>query len=189
MVRVETIVASTRPGRAGLAIGRWFHEKAEAHGAFEARFVDLCEVDLPFIDEPRHPRLQQYEHPHTKAWSETVAWADAYVIVTPEYNYAPPPSLINALDLLYSEWNYKPVGFVSYGGVSGGTRAVQVAKQIVTALKMMPMVEGVNIPFINERMEEDRGFAASDIDVAAAKVMLDEMQRWADALARLRVPR
>jgi NAD(P)H-dependent FMN reductase len=188
MLRLETIVASTRPGRAGLPIGRWFHEAAERHPAFEARFVDLCEVDLPFIDEPRHPRLQQYQHAHTKEWSAIVAWADAYVIVTPEYNYAPPPSLINALDLLYTEWNYKPVGFVSYGGLSGGTRAVQIAKQIVTALKMMPMVEAVHIPFFNERMENNERFTAADVHETAATNMLDELARWAYALSTLRVP-
>lgn len=187
MLRLETIVASTRPGRAGLPIGRWFHEIAEKHGAFETRFVDLCEIDLPFIDEPRHPRLHQYEHPHTKDWSALVAWADAYVIVTPEYNYAPPPSLINALDLLYTEWNYKPTGFVSYGGVSGGTRAVQVAKQIVTALKMMPMTEAVNIPFFSEQMEDGQRFAGGEMQERAAKVMLDELARWSQALSALRV--
>lgn len=189
MLRLETIVASTRPGRAGLPIGRWFHEVAQKNGAFETRFVDLCDIDLPFIDEPRHPRLQQYEHEHTKEWSELVAWADAYVIVTPEYNYAPPPSLVNALDLLYTEWNYKPVGFVSYGGLSGGTRAVQIAKQIVTTLKMMPMVEAVNVPFFSELMENETTFAAAEVQEQAAALMLKELARWAEALATLRVSR
>ena len=188
MLRLETIVASTRPGRAGLPIGRWFHEAAERHGTFETRFVDLCDVDLPFIDEPRHPRLRKYEHSHTKEWSEIVAWADAYVIVTPEYNFAPPPSLINALDSVYTEWNYKPAGFVSYGGVSGGTRAVQIAKQIVTALKMMPMVEAVHIPFFSEHMEDGKQFSGGDVQENAAKIMLDELARWAQALSTLRVP-
>jgi NAD(P)H-dependent FMN reductase len=188
MFRLETIVASTRPGRAGIAIGHWFHDIAENHGNFEARFVDLCEIDLPFIDEPRHPRLKQYEHAHTKEWSDVVAWADAYVFVTPEYNYAPPPSLINAFDLLYTEWNYKPVGFVSYGGVSGGTRAVQFARQIVTALKMMPIAEAVHIPFFNERMEENKRFSGGEVQESAATVMLDELARWAQALSTLRVP-
>lgn len=186
MPRLETIVASTRPGRAGLAIGRWFHGVAEKQGRFETRFVDLCDIDLPFIDEPKHPRLQQYEHPHTKAWSEIVAWADAYVIVTPEYNFAPPPSLINALDLLYREWNYKPLGFVSYGGVSGGTRAVQVAKQIVTALKMMPLPEAVHIPFFSEQMEDGKQFAGGEVQEQAAELMLGELERWAQALSPLR---
>src|SRR5690606_29928839 len=97
--------------------------------------------ELPVYDEPEHPRLQKYQHEHTKRWSASVAAADAYVFVLPEYNYNPPPSFYNALNYVYKEWNYKPAGFVSYGGVSGGLRSTQMAKQLVTTLKMMPMME------------------------------------------------
>ena len=80
--------------------------------------------------------------------------ADAFVFVTPEYNYAPPPALVNALNYLSREWNYAPVGFVSYGGISGGLRSVQVAKQIVTTLKMMPIPEGVPMPMVFQNLDE-----------------------------------
>jgi NADPH-dependent FMN reductase len=120
------IVASTRPTRVGHLIGRWVHERAVEHGKFDIELLDLANFHLPLYDEPKHPSLQQYEHDHTKRWSASVAAADAFVIVTPEYNYGPPPSLINAFDYVYKEWNYKPAGFVSYGGVSGGLRAVQI---------------------------------------------------------------
>ena len=75
-----------------------------------------------------HPRLQEYQHAHTKRWAESVNSADAFAFVTPEYNYGPSPALVNALNYVYVEWNYKPGGFVSYGGVSGGLRAVQAVK-------------------------------------------------------------
>jgi NAD(P)H-dependent FMN reductase len=91
---------------------------------FSIDLVDLKEVNLPLLDEPEHPRLQHYRHDYTKAWSATVQRADAYVFVTPEYNHGAPPVLINALDCVFVEWNYKPAGFVSYGGVSAGTRSV-----------------------------------------------------------------
>jgi NADPH-dependent FMN reductase len=74
--------------------------------------------------------------------SATVDEADAFVFVTPEYNHGPPASLVNALSYLHHEWHYKPVGFVSYGGVSAGTRSVEMTKQIVTTLKMMPHPRG-----------------------------------------------
>ena len=119
-LRLNVIVASTRPGRVGIHVGRWAHGVAAAHPAFEARLVDLAEFALPVYDEPRHPRLRQYEHAHTRAWSASVAAADAFVLVTPEYNHGPTPALINALDYVYHEWHYKPAAFVSYGGVSGG---------------------------------------------------------------------
>src|SRR3954465_5177489 len=142
---LHTIVCSTRPGRVGLSVARWFHEIATQHGGFDAKLVDLAEFNLPVYDEPKHPSLQQYEHEHTKRWSASVSAADAFVFVTPEYNYGPPPSVLNALDYVYKEWNYKPAAFVSYGGVSGGLRAVQGTKQTLTTLKMVPLVEAVVI--------------------------------------------
>jgi NAD(P)H-dependent FMN reductase len=68
--------------------------------------------------------------------------------VTPEYNYGYPASLKNAIDFLHKQWQYKPVGFVSYGGVAAGTRSVQQLKQVVTALKMVPLFEAVTFPSI-----------------------------------------
>src|SRR3954467_4525184 len=146
-LKLQVLIASTRPGRVGGKIGAWAFEAAKKHGKFDVELVDLVEVNLPIFDEPKHPRLRQYEHEHTKRWSAIVERADAFVFVTPEYNFGPPPSLLNAMDFLYVEWNYKPVAFVSYGGMSGGVRAVQVAKNTATTLKMAPLYEAVNIPF------------------------------------------
>ena len=136
-------------------------------------------------DEPKHPSLQQYEHDHTKQWAARIRAADAFVFVTPEYNSGPPPSLINALNYVYKEWNYKPAGFVSYGGISGGLRAVQIEKQILTTLKIVPLVEAVVVPLVAQSIADGR-FRGSDLHTQAAKVMLDELMRWAVALKPLR---
>ena len=80
--------------------------------------------------------------------------ADAILIVTPEYNYGMPPALLNALNYLYVEWNYKAAGLVHYGGVSGGTRSAQVTKQSLCALKMVPLTESVTIPFVAQHIDE-----------------------------------
>ena len=139
MPKLSVVIASTRPGRVGLPVGRWFFERAKAHGKFDVELLDLKEQNLPLLDEPKHPRFQQYEHEHTKAWSAKVRASDAFVFVTPEYNYGAPPSLINALDYLVHEWACKPAGFVSYGGASGGMRSVQMTKLVLTSLKIMPL--------------------------------------------------
>ena len=185
MPKLYVVIASTRPGRAGLPIGTWFHEFAQQHGKFDVELVDLAEVNLPFIDEPKHPRLGQYEKAHTKAWSARIAAADAFVFVVPEYNYSAPPALLNALDFLYNEWLYKAAGFVSYGGPAGGARSVAMTKQIVTALKMMPMFEGVGIPLFTQHLK-DGVFTPNEFHVKAATTMLDELLRWANALNVLR---
>ncbi len=187
MLNLQIIVASTRSGRSGDLVGAWFDAIARRHGNFEVELVDLAEIDLPLFDEPKHPRLRQYEHGHTKAWSAIVDRADAYVFVTPEYDHAPPASLVNALQHLVREWAYKPAGFVSYGGVSGGTRGVQVTKQIAVALKMMPIPEAINIPFFTQYLDRDSGvFAPGEVQEKAAGAMLGELLKWAEALRPLR---
>jgi len=182
---VQTIICSTRPGRVGPTIARWFHDAAVAHGKFDARLVDIADFNLPVYDEPKHPMMQSYEHDHTKAWSASVAQADAFVFVTPEYNYGPPPALVNALNYLYREWNYKPASFVSYGGVSGGLRAVQMEKQILTTLKIMPIPEQVSVHMAGQHIE-DGVFKPGPMQEASAGKALDELHRWAEALKPLR---
>lgn len=182
---LQVIVASTREKRVGLAVAEWFAASAKRDGRFDVELVDLKAVNLPLLDEPNHPRLQRYEHEHTKAWSAIVKRADAFVFVTPEYNYSLPPALVNAFDYLYVEWHYKPAAFVSYGGVSGGTRSVQMSKQVLTALRVMPIPEAVNIPFIAKLMEAGV-FQHNELHEKAAKVMLDELIRWTGALKSLR---
>ena len=124
-LKLNIIVDSTRPGRVGPTIGRWVKETAVDQGKFDVELVDLADFHLPLLDEEANPAAQRYEHEHTKRWSRSVASADAYVFVTPEYCYFPPASLINAVQVVTREWAHKPEGVVSYGGVSGGLRASQ----------------------------------------------------------------
>lgn len=185
MLRLNVVIASTRPGRVGKPVGDWFVDHAGKHGGFDVQVADLAEFDLPIYDEPHHPRLQKYQHDHTKRWAASVDAADAYVFVVPEYNYGPTPALLNALNYVYNEWCYKPAGFVSYGGISGGMRSVQMTKLTLTTLKVMPMLEQVTIPMVNQYV--DGGvFRAIDVHEQSATVMLDELLRWAQALAPLR---
>ena len=184
-LRLNIVIASTRPGRVGPSVAHWMDNYARQEGSFDVHLVDLAEVALPLYDEPRHPRLQQYEHAHTRAWSESVAAADAFVFVTPEYNYGPSPALLNALNYVYNEWNYKPAAFASYGGISGGMRAVQMTKMTLTTLKMVPIMEGVTIPMVSEHLSET-GFDAKEVHIQSADAMLKELHRWAEALKPMR---
>ncbi|MDA5143444.1 NAD(P)H-dependent oxidoreductase [Streptomyces sp. AD681] len=189
MSKLEIIVASTRPGRVGPSVARWVEAEAATHGGFtDIEVVDLAEVDLPFMNEPHHPRFGRYTHQHTRDWSAKVAEADAFVFVMPEYNYGYNAELKNAIDYLHSEWRYKPVGMVSYGGVSAGTRAAQMIKQVVTTLKMTPVFEAVSIPFVQQFLDDDKRLVPNDVMTSSAKAMLDELVRFTDALRPLRAP-
>ena len=184
-MKLTVILASVRDGRGGEAIARWFITRAKEHAKFDVELADLKELNLPILDEPHHPRLKKYVHDSTKRWSEIVGGSDAFVFVTPEYNYTIPPALVNALDTVYHEWTYKPVAFVSYGGISGGMRAVQTEKLMVTGFKMMPMVEAVNIPLYTQ-LVENGVFKSNETHDKAVPVMLDELLRWSEALKTLR---
>ncbi|MFH7341132.1 NADPH-dependent FMN reductase [Streptomyces sp. KHY 26] len=187
MSKLEIIVASTRPGRVGPSVAEWIEKEAAEHGGFtETEVVDLAEVNLPFMNEPHHPRLGRYTHQHTLDWSAKISEADAFVFVMPEYNFGYNAELKNAIDYLHNEWQYKPVGMVSYGGVSAGTRAAQMIKQVVTTLKMTPVFEAVSIPFVNQFIDEDKRLVPNDIMRGAADAMLDELVRMTEALRPLR---
>jgi NAD(P)H-dependent FMN reductase len=183
---LRIIIGSTRPGRGGGAVADWITRRAEEHGGFDVQVTDLAELNLPIFNEPNHPRLKQYAHDHTKEWSALVEGSDAFVFVTPEYNYAFNAALKNAIDYLYAEWQHKAAGIVSYGGVAAGTRAAQMLKQVLTALKIMPVPEAVNIPFVREFLDEDGRFKPAEAMDASATAMLDELLRWTESMRPLR---
>ncbi len=106
----------------------------------------------------------------------------------PEYNYGFTAPLKNAIDYLHAEWAYKPVGLVSYGGVAAGTRAAQMIKQVVTTLKMMPLLEAVSIPFVAQFLNDDGEIVPNEVMDGSADLMLRELLRWSDALKPLRTP-
>jgi NAD(P)H-dependent FMN reductase len=187
MARLGVVIASVREGRIGFPIAEWFTAAAQASSTFDVSMVDLKAIDLPRLAEPNHPRLRKYESPRTRTWSDTVGALDAFVFVTPEYNFSIAPALLNALDHLYVEWNDKPAGFVSYGGVPGGLRAVQMARQVLTAFKMVPIVEAVTIPFATKLIDPDtHAFHADENHGRAAATMRRELARWSEALKVLR---
>lgn len=184
--KLKIIIGSTRPTRKGPLVAAWFTEIVKKHSDFDVQVLDLKEINLPLFDEPEHPRLQKYTHEHTKKWSKVIDEADAYVMVTPEYNFSYPATLKNALDYLVKEWQDKPMAFVSYGGVSGGTRAVQALKLPVTTLGMMPLTQAVNIPFFTQFITDEGVFEANEILDKSAQSMLDKLKIWTETLKGMR---
>src|SRR4051812_19769174 len=171
MNNLKIITSTTRPGRKGIFIAEWITQLAKETNKFNVELLDLAVVNLPLMDEPHHPRLRQYQNEHTKQWSAKIDSADAFIIVLSEYNFSIPAPIKNALDYLLNEWNHKPVGIVSYGGVSGGLRSMQMLKQVITALNMMPILESVSIPFFAKYINEQNQFVPEEIVTTSAHVM------------------
>jgi NAD(P)H-dependent FMN reductase len=186
--RLLIIIASTREGRKGLPIAKWIEAEVRKDADWDVSVVDLKTLNLPMLDEPEHPRLGHYHFQHTKNWSAIVEPADAFILVTPEYNFFAPPAIVNALDYLSREWAYKPMGLVGYGGVAGGSRAVQAVKPLLTSLKIVPLAEGVYVPFFTQMISEDGRFMPNQPTEAGAAAMLSELKRWALSLESMRRP-
>ena len=184
-MKVLVMIGSTRPTRIGGAIGDWIAEQARQAGGWDVTVADLRAMDLPMMNEPKHPRLGEYEHSHTKQWSALVAQQDAFIIVMPEYNHSYTAPVKNALDYLSQEWQQKPVGLVSYGGVSAGLRATTTLKPVLAALRMVPLTDAVSIPSAGQHVQ-DGVFVATDSATSSATTMLKELRRWAVGLQPIR---
>lgn len=186
MYNLRIIATSTRPGRKSLIFSTWIRHVANDYPDFKTEILDLAEINLPFLDEPNHPMLRQYVHQHTKDWSAQIDAADAFIVVTPEYNYGFTGVFKNAIDYLHHEWKFKPVGIVSYGGIAGGTRAVQLMKPVLTALSMMPLMEAVHIPYFTKSFDADGRFVPTEDNIKAARAMLTALVKWSGALTTMR---
>lgn len=186
MYQLKIIITSTRPGRRGIAVANWFSEKAKTLRDFNSEVLDLKEIDLPLLDEPFHPKLQKYQQEHTKEWSKKINEADAFVFVIPEYNYGMPPAMLNAIDFVFKEWNYKPAALVSYGGISGGLRSAQMCKLVLTTVKVMPLMEGISLPFFEKNINESGVFVSNELIDKSFHTMMDELLKWTKGMQYMR---
>ena len=183
-LKVQIILGSIRENRFGSTVGEWFQGVAESRDGLDAELIDLRDWQLPFFKEPRSPssgRIAEEALP----WAEKIGQGDAYVIVSPEYNHGYSAVLKNAMDHIYREWNNKPIGFVSYGGSSGGTRAVEQLRLVAIELQMAPIREAIVIPFARSAFN-DQGQPNSPALNDRANALLNQLTWWANALKKAR---
>ena len=188
-LKIQVILGSTRQGRFSDKPGKWILAEAQKKDGVEAELVDLRDFPLPFFDEPMGPASLQgkYSTEIAAQWAKKVAEADAYIIAAPEYNHGYPAVLKNALDYAYSEWNNKPIGFVSWGGVAGA-RSVEQLREVAIELQMAPIRNAVHIPSFWTLLDEKGNLKADALDPMndSAGKMLDQLIWWAKALKTAR---
>lgn len=167
-LRLAVIVGSTSQGRFGGVVAAWFVAQARQRDEWALDVIDLADVDLPAV-YPRQPG------PAVEAFVERMGRADAFVVVTPEYNHGYPVSLKQAIDLSHGQWRAKPMGFVSYGGMAGGLRAVEQLRQVFAELHAVTVRDTVSFHRAHERFDESgepRDPAGCNV---AAETMLDQL--------------
>ena len=184
MIKVAIIIGSTRPGRKAEAVARWVHAIAMKRSDAQFELVDIKDFNLPLLDEAMPPMMEQYSHPHTKAWSAKIDSFDAFVFVTPEYNHGTSGALKNAIDYLYREWNNKAAGFVGYGS-AGGVRAVEQLRLIVGELQIADVRAQVVLSLFTD-FENFSTFKPAPSHEKSVNAMLDQVIAWGGALKALR---
>jgi NAD(P)H-dependent FMN reductase len=192
MSKLLVIVGSTRPARAADHVLPWLTRKTAEHAAFDTDIVDLRDWPLPIFGEHFGTigdfNDPTYSEPIVKAWNSKIKEADAYIVVTPEYNHSIPGGLKNAIDSVWISFGFrnKPVAFVGYaGGLGGGIRAIEHLAHVFIEAEAVPMRNNVIIPAVSRAFDE-QGQPVNPITNAAADIMLDDLAWWSAALEKAR---
>lgn len=185
--RIAVILASVRDGRAGPAFAGWVCEQARLQGV-TVDAVDLAAYDLPLALPAAPPKMAGDDYPRPDSMrdlTERLDAADGFIVVTPEYNHSFPASLKAAIDWHFTQWQAKPVAFVTYGGSAGGRHAVLHLENVFTELHAVTVQAGLLFPRYWEHL--DGAGVPNDPDAAvAAKAMFDQLLWWARALRAAR---
>ncbi|RQX01796.1 NADPH-dependent FMN reductase [Micromonospora inaquosa] len=183
-LRLAIIVGSVREGRFGPIVANWITEQAQQHGTFKVHLVDLAEVDLPLVLGPEPPAIATTDTRPAAMAELTAALndADAFIIVTPEYNHSFPASIKALIDWHYTEWRAKPIGFVSYGAMSGGLRAVEQLRLIFAEMHSVTVRNCVSFANYWELFQEDGTLADPEPAQLAARDLLNQLGWWGEAL-------
>src|ERR1041385_5038403 len=186
-MKIDVIVGSTRQNRISEKPARWIYEYAKTKPGLDVELLDLRDYPLPIFDDPTPPMHLhgQYSDERVQTWSNKIAEADGFIVVSPEYNHGYPAVFKNAIDVLYSEWNNKPIGFVSYGTL-GGARVVEQLRLVSIELQMVPIQRALHVPgpilmTIMRSQDENAPNPFASI-TWQADGFLDQLIWWAKAL-------
>jgi NAD(P)H-dependent FMN reductase len=185
--RLVILVGSVREGRFGPVVAAWVAARANDHGAFDVDVVDLARVELPLRLPGESPKAAGAAYPRPEGMrdlTERLDAADAFVIVTPEYNHSYPASLKAAIDWHFTQWTAKPVAFVSYGGAAGGRHAVLHLENVLTELHAVTIRDG--LAFSNYFVTFEDGEPLDGQAAGYAKAMFEQLAWWARALRKAR---
>jgi NAD(P)H-dependent FMN reductase len=186
MIKIKILTGSVRPGRFNIQPATWIYKLAKERKDIDVELLDLQEINLPFLDEEATPSEAHYTKEHTKKWSAIIGETDGFVFVTPEYNHSYSPALKNAIDYLFYEWNYKPVSFVSYGSLAGGSRAVEHLRAVAAEIKMYDLREQIMLPNYWDNLNDKGEYQFNERHVKNANAILDSLVFWATEMKQSR---
>ena len=185
--RILVILGSAREHRFGGVVARWFMGQAEQRSDLAFELADLRDWQHGYYARAKPAAASDYEgDDEAKRWAEVVGRADGFVIISPEYNYGYPAVLKSALDSVYREWNRKPVSFVSYGGWSGGVRAMEQLREVAVELQMAPVRTSIVLQFAPRLFDAEGNLKEPQMLENQATRFFDDLVWWAVALRAAR---
>lgn len=137
--KITIMTGSVREGNVSEKLLPIVQEELTKRDDVVMRVANLREMALPFVDTPVSPMSEGYEpnHKSVREWRYVVTQSDAFIMLTPEYNYQPSPVQMNAIDWLKKDWEQKPVTIISYGW-SGGLDAAALLKKLLIKVGATP---------------------------------------------------
>ena len=187
-MKLQVIVGSTRPTRAADKVVPWVVNRAALHEAFETEVIDLRDWQLPMFGEHMgsigDPNDPSYSEQIVRRWNRKIAEADAYLVITPEYNHSVPGELKNAIDSVFFSFAFrnKPMAMVGYsGGIGGAIRAIEHLAQIAVEVEAAPLRSTVVLPFVDKAFTPD-GEPAEQATEVSLQILLDDLAWWGAAL-------
>ncbi len=176
-LNLAVIIGSVREGRMGPTVANWFATEAQEHGGYNVDVIDLAEYDFP---------ANMSRNESVNAFADRIGAADAFVVITQEYNHSFGGHLKVAIDALKEEWKGKPVGFVAYGGLSAGLRAVEALRIVFAEVHSTTIRETVAFPLAWTKFDENGQPIEADAVNTAARLLLDNLEWWGVALREMR---
>ncbi|XP_072176081.1 uncharacterized protein [Diadema setosum] len=156
-LKVVLFLGTCREGRLGIRIANFMIDQLKKKG-HEVEFLDALEMNLPILTKPLHFYKDQSQAPDMlqKARNKIVA-ADAYVVVSGEYNHSIPPGLANLFDYFpASIFSYKPSGIVCYSpGQYGGMRSAMQLRSFLGEMGCISVSNIFGIPRAHEAISEE----------------------------------
>ena len=177
-MKLHIIVGSVREGRTAIKIANWLLSEIESYdySTVETEIVDLKEWDLPIFAGAHPPASGIYDQPKQQAWADKIATADAFILISPEYNHGYSPALKNALDYLGKEWQGKPAAYIGYGSTNG-SRSIDQIRQVGTQLGLIDSNATLEIRDIFKRNKDEK-FEANEFEVKGLQSIVEKLQKY-----------
>ena len=186
ILNIGVIIASTRPLRNGGKIAAWVKETTDTDRDANYTYLDLAELQLPFLADTNMPWQGDYDLDSSKQWSKLVAKQDGFLVITPEYNHGYPASLKNALDTLHGEWARKPAAFVGYGAV-GAARSIEQLAGVLLNLDMHPITNKTTNIMLFEHLDDSGEFVPTERHEHSLKGTLAALKEWTELFNTIRI--